>query len=252
MSIVAIVRGVSASFDRALASVAPDPPIDVARARAQHAAYVAALRAAGAEVVVLPAEDALPDACFVEDCAVVAGGVALIARPGAASRRDEPPAVRAALAARLPVHDMAAPATLDGGDCLLLGLRLYIGRSSRTSAEGIARARAVFAEVGVEVIEVAVGDALHLKSVCSPLGDDTVLIAEGALPPGTFGSARVLTVSEPAAANVVVIGSHALIPAGFPSAARAVAGAGLTPHAIDNSELRKADSALTCLSILLG
>jgi dimethylargininase len=251
VSIVAIVREVSASFDRALASVAPEPPIDVARARAQHAAYVAALRAAGAEVVVLPAEDALADACFVEDCAVVAGGVALIARPGAASRCDEPPAVRAAIAARMPVRDMTAPATLDGGDCLRLGARLYVGRSTRTNAEGIAQARAVFGEVGVEVIEVEVRDALHLKSACSPLGDDAVLLAEGTLPPGTFGAARVLSVPELAAANVVVVGRHALVPAGFASAARAVAAAGLTPLAVDNSELRKADSALTCMSILL-
>jgi dimethylargininase len=218
--IVAIVREVSSSFERALASVAPDPPIDVARARAQHAAYVAALRAAGAEVVVLPAEDALPDACFVEDCAVVAGGVALIARPGAASRRDEPPAVRAAIAARMPVRD-------------------------------IARARAVFGEVGVEVIEVDVRGALHLKSACSPLGDETVLLAEGTLPQGTFGAARVLSVPELAAANAVVVGRHALVPAGFASAARAATAAGLVPLAVDNSELRKADSALTCMSILL-
>jgi len=231
--------------------VTPDPPIDVARARAQHAAYVAALRAAGAEVVALTAEDALPDACFVEDCAVVAGGLALIARPGAASRRDEPPAVRAAIAARMPVRDMDAPATLDGGDCLRLGARLYVGRSSRTNAAGIARARAVFGEVGVDVIDVDVRDSLHLKSACSPLGDDAVLIAEGTLPPDTFGSARVLSVPELAAANVVVVGRHALVPAGFPSAARAVAAAGLIPLAVDNSELRKADSALTCLSILL-
>jgi dimethylargininase len=251
MPTVAIVREVSASFDRALASVVPDPPLDVSRARAQHAAYVAALRAAGAEVVVLPAADDLPDACFVEDCAVVAGGVALIPRLGAAARRDEPPAVRAALAARIPVRDMVAPGTLDGGDCLLLGRRLYVGRSARTNAAGAARARAVFGEVGVEVIEVDVRDWLHLKTACSPLTDDTVLVAEGALPAGTFGAARVITVPEPAAANVVVVGRHALVPAGLDSAARAVAAVGLAPIAVDNSELRKADSALTCLSILL-
>src|SRR5689334_8649139 len=167
----------------------PDPPLDVARARAQHAAYVAALRTAGAEVVAVAPADDLPDACFVEDCAVVAGGVALIPRLGAPSRRAEPPAVRAAIAARIPVRDMDAPATLDGGDCLLLGKRLFIGRSARTNAAGAAHARAVFGEVGVEVIEVEVGRWLHLKSACSPIDDNTVLVAEGALPAGTFGAA---------------------------------------------------------------
>lgn len=247
---IAIVREVSASFADALTMAPLAEPIDLARARAQHAAYVAALRLAGADVIVLPAEDAMPDACFVEDCAVIAGGLALIARPGAASRRPEPPAVAAALARYLPVVEMPAPATLDGGDCLRLGDRLYIGRSSRTSSDGIAFARSVLEDV--EVIELPVGAGLHLKSACSPLGDDAVLVLAGTLPPGTFGGARELFVTEMPAANAVVVGRHALVPAGFPEAARAVASVGLTPIEVDNGELRKADSALTCLSIVVG
>lgn len=246
---VAIVREVSASFDRALTMTPLAAPIDVARARAEHAAYVAALRAAGAEVVVLPAEDALPDACFVEDCAVIAGGLAVIARPGAASRQAEPPAVRDALARLLPVVEMTAPATLDGGDCLRLGDRLYVGRSARTSAAGAAFLREVLAPRGVEVIELAVASGLHLKSACSPLGDDAVVVLAGALPPGTFP--RQLVVSDAASANLVVVGRHALVPAGFPEAAAAARSLGLTPIAVDNTELRKADSALTCLSIIV-
>lgn len=248
MAIVALVREVSASFADALAAVTPDPPLDVARARRQHAAYVEALRRAGAEVVALRSLDAHPDACFVEDTAVVAGGLALIARPGAPSRRGEPASVREVLAGLVPVADMEAPATLDGGDCLLLGRRLYVGASSRTNPAGIARAREVFGARGVEVIAVEVGGALHLKSVCSPLGDDAVLVLDGALPRGTFGGARELPVSDAAAANVVVIGRHALVPAGF---ATRVAEVGLTAIEVDNSELRRADSALTCLSILV-
>ena len=246
-----IVRAVSASFSRALASVAPDPPIDVARARAEHAAYVAALARAGADVVALPPEDDLPDACFVEDCAVVAGGLALVPRLGAPSQRAETAAVRDAIAQWLPVADMDEPATLDGGDCLRLGARLYVGRSARTNAAGAARARAVFAPLGVEVVEVEVRDALHLKSVCSPLADDVVVVQAGTLPAGVFGDARVIEVPEAPAANIVVVGSCALVAAGFASAARAAAEAGLAPIAVDNTELRKADSALTCLSIVL-
>jgi dimethylargininase len=247
-AIVALVREVSASFADALATVRPEPPLDVARARAQHAAYVEGLRRAGAEVVVLPALDGDPDACFVEDTAVVAGGIALIARPGAPSRRGETATVRVALAELLPVAGMEAPATLDGGDCLLLGRHLYVGVSGRTNAAGVARAREVFGARGTEVIDVEVRGALHLKSVCSPLGDDAVLVLDGALPPGTFGAARELRVADAAAANVVVVGRHALVPAGF---ATPVAEVGLHPIAVDNSELRRADSALTCLSILV-
>src|SRR5687768_5308452 len=156
MAPIAITRAVPQSFDRALTGALPAAAIDVRRARAQHADYVAALRACGAEVIELPADDALPDCCFIEDTAVVAGGRALITRPGAPSRQAEPAAVRPLLAARMPVAEMNDPETLDGGDCLLLGRRLYIGRSRRSNVAGAARARAVFAEVGIEVLEVPV------------------------------------------------------------------------------------------------
>jgi hypothetical protein len=43
MSKVAITRKVSASFERALCAVRPDPPIDVAHAREPHAEYRGAL-----------------------------------------------------------------------------------------------------------------------------------------------------------------------------------------------------------------
>ncbi len=253
MPTVAIVRAVPSSFAAALAAVPPDPPIDVARARAQHADYVAALRGLGVQVIELPADEACPDCVFVEDTAVIAGGVALLTRPGAPTRQAESAAVRDALAQLLPLETMTAPATLDGGDCLRLGNRLYVGRTARSSAAGAARAREVFARVGVEVIEVPVSGALHLKSVCSPLGDDTVLIAEGALPAGCFGGARevIVPAAEAAAANVVVIGRAALVAAGFPRAARLVADAGFEPVPVDTAEMRKADGALTCLSIIV-
>ncbi len=250
---LALVRPVSSSFFRALSAVPPDPPIDVARARAQHAAYVDALRAAGAEVVFVAAADELADACFVEDTAVVANGVALVTRPGAPSRQAEAAAVGEVLARYLPVTGMDAPATLDGGDCLRLGRRLYIGRSSRTNAAGVARAREVFEPRGLEVSEVPVAGALHLKSVCSPLGDDHVLVLEGALPPGTFVGVTevVVAAAEAPVANAVAVGGTALVAAGFRSAVPLARAAGFEPIAVDNSELRKADSALTCLSILV-
>jgi dimethylargininase len=251
--VVAIVRGVPGTFDRALSGAPPAEPIDVGRARAQHAGYVAALRACGAEVVDLPADDALPDCCFVEDTAVIAGGLALLTRPGAASRQAETAAVRRELAARLPVEEMSAPASLDGGDCLLLGGTLYIGRSARSNGEGIARARAVFAGAGITVVEVGFSGGLHLKSLCSPLGDAAVLVAADALPPGSFGAARMIEVprAEVIGANAVAIGNRAVIAAGCPATAALVEAAGYRPVPVDTSELRKADGALTCLSLLV-
>ena len=64
-------------------------PVDLVLARQQHKAYVDALRSTGADVRVLPGDEAHPDCVFVEDPAVVIGGTALITRPGAPSRRRE-------------------------------------------------------------------------------------------------------------------------------------------------------------------
>lgn len=131
---LAFVRPPSASYASCLRS--DTAPIDVDEARAQHAGYVQALRDAGAEIVVLSPEDALPDAMFVEDTAVIVGSHALITRPGAPSRRGETSSVRAALAARLEVVDMQPPAQLDGGDVLRVGDALLVGLSSAPTVRG--------------------------------------------------------------------------------------------------------------------
>ncbi|HZB58250.1 MAG TPA: hypothetical protein VFA73_03610, partial [Actinomycetota bacterium] len=91
----ALVRPPSDAFARAISSTGA--AIDPDRARAQHAAYRDAL-ADLVEVVVLAPEEDLPDACFVDDCAVVLGGQALLTRPGAPSRAGEPVTLAGALA----------------------------------------------------------------------------------------------------------------------------------------------------------
>lgn len=249
----AIVRGVPSSFAAALTGLPLAAPLDVLRAQRQHAAYVAALADLGLEVLALPADEACPDCCFVEDTAVIAAGLALVTRPGAPSRRPEVAAVRAMLERTLPVVTMEAPATLDGGDCLRLGATIYVGRSARTNEAGIAALAAAFAPHGLRVVAVPMpAGVLHLKTVCSPLSDDCMLLAEGTIPPATFVGVHIIPVpaDEAHAANVLAVGAAALVPHDAPETARRVTRAGWTVHAIDTSELRRADGALTCPSIL--
>ncbi|MCW5805083.1 MAG: hypothetical protein KIT31_22115 [Deltaproteobacteria bacterium] len=150
----ALTRHVPASFAHALSATPPDPPIDVALARAQHAAYRAALAACGAAVTAIDADEACPDCVFVEDTAVVAGGIALVTRPGAPSRRGETPPIARALARHVDLAWMDTPATLDGGDCLRVGRTIYAGRSARTNAAGIARLAEVFADHTVVAVDL--------------------------------------------------------------------------------------------------
>lgn len=118
---IAIVREPSASLAACQLSFVPREAIDLTLARSQHAAYTAALREAGCRVLELPAEDALPDAVFVEDVALVLDEVAVMTRPGAPSRRAEGAAVAAALAPLRPLVRIAEPGTLDGGDVMRVG-----------------------------------------------------------------------------------------------------------------------------------
>ena len=251
----ALVREISDSFAKAVTAAPVSIEIDVALARQQHAAYVAGLEWLGATVTRLEADPRFPDGCFVEDCAVIAGGVALLTRPGAPSRQGEVTEVAAALERLLECATMAAPATLDGGDCLRIGRRIFVGRSARSNQAGIQRLADVFMPRGLRVVAVALpAGVLHLKCVCSSLGDGRVLVAEGVLPAGTFEDLALVEVprEEAYAANCVAVGGRALMAAGFPGARAAVEAAGLEVRTLEVSETRKADGALTCMSLLLG
>jgi dimethylargininase len=250
----AITREVPASFVRALA-MSPQA-IDVELACAQHAAYRAALAACGAEVTVVAADEACPDCCFVEDTAVIAGDRALITRPGAPSRRAETRAIADALRAHVELVTMEEPATLDGGDCMRVGDTIYVGRSARTNAAGIARLAEVFGPAGSRAPVVAIDlppGVLHLKCVCSPLDDERILLADDSLAPSLFDAQVVrIPAEETYAANAVAIGKHVIVADGFPRTHEALDRAGFTLHPVPTSEVRKADGSLTCQSLIVA
>src|SRR2546423_273705 len=96
-------------------------PIDFSRALAQHDAYRATLAACGVDVRRLDDGDALPDGVFVEDTAVMLDEIAVITRPGAESRSPEVDGIERALRAYRLTERVVAPATLDGGDVVVVG-----------------------------------------------------------------------------------------------------------------------------------
>jgi dimethylargininase len=249
----ALVRPPSDAFARAISGTGT--AIDPDRARAQHAAYRDAL-ADLVEVVVLAPEEDLPDACFVDDCAVVLGGQALLTRPGAPSRAGEPGTLAGALATLVDdLHRMTAPATLDGGDVLRLGRALVAGRSERTSQAGIHQLTA-FAEAAGGRVEVAVvpPGTLHLQSAVTALDDDAVVgTAELLEQPALRGVTNKVVVppEEAAAGNVLAVGTTVVMPAGCPRTAAAVAALGFEVRQVDLSEFAKADGGATCLSLLV-
>jgi dimethylargininase len=247
-----VAREVSASYSCCIRSRAE--PIDLERARAQHAAYVAALRALEISTEVLPALDDLPDAVFMEDVGVVLDRSAVIARPGAAARRAETAAAAEALAAHRPIlHAMREPATLDGGDVLRAGELLFAGRSARTNEAGIAFLAEAAMQDGLETVEVPVAGGLHLKSACTPIEKRAIVYYAPWLDPQPFEARgfRCVEVPEPEGANVLALGATILVSGAAPRTAAILEGFGFRIISLDLSEIHKGEGALTCLSLRL-
>lgn len=228
-------------------------PIRVDVAHAQHRGYERLLASLGCDVRrITPAPDD-PDAVFVEDTAVVLDEVAVIARPGAKSRRNEVTAVAAALAPLRPLVRLRAPATLDGGDVLVIGRTVLAGRSLRTNDAGIAQLAAALAPHGYTVRAVAVSGCLHLKSAVTAVDDETVLLNPAWVHPADFSGYRVVTVdeTEPMGANVLRLGRAVVAGAAYPRTRERLESLGVTVHTVDVSELAKAEGAVTCCSLLV-
>jgi dimethylargininase len=221
-------------------------PIDIDLARAQHTAYERALTEMGARVIYLP------DAVFVEDPLLVFDEIAIVARPGAASRRPEGASLEVAIAPFRKVHRMREPATMEGGDVMRIGRDVFVGLSSRTNTAGIDDLTNLLAAFGYRVQAVDVRGCLHLKSACCPLGDGRILANRGWLDLAPFRDYEIVSVArdEPAAANVLRIADTVLMPHAFPRTQEIVSGLGLGVRAVDISELMKAEAAITCSSVL--
>ncbi|MFD7503298.1 dimethylargininase [Streptomyces sp. NPDC059850] len=249
---IALVRRPSPRLADGLVTHIDRKPVDAALALRQWETYVAALRTHGWETVEADPVDACPDGVFVEDTMVVYRNVALIARPGAASRRPETEAAEAAVTALgCSVNRVREPGTLEGGDVLKIGDTVYVGRGGRTNGEGVRQVRAAFEPLGARVVAVPVSKVLHLKSAVTALPDGTVI----GYPPLVDDPAvfpRFLPVPEESGAHVVLLGGgRLLMAASAPRSAALFADLGYEPVPVDIGEFEKMEGCVTCLSVRL-
>jgi dimethylargininase len=228
-------------------------PIDTALARRQHRRYAQALASLGCRLVELPVEPDLPDSVFVEDTAVVLDEIAVITRPGAASRRAEVPPVARALECWRACARIEAPGTLDGGDVLRIGRRIFVGQSGRSNGDGIGQLAAVVAAHGYLVVPVPVRGCLHLKSAVTLVDADTLLVNDEWIDRRSWPGMRFVSVDpdEPHAANALLIGDTVLHAASCPRTRERLEVAGLRVLAVDVSEIEKAEGAVTCCSLIV-
>ena len=251
MNSTALVRAPSSRLADGIVTHLKRTPVDVALARAQHAAYADALTACGWMIQNAPAAEDCPDSVFVEDMVVVCEDLAVLTRPGAAARRAELAGVAGTVRSLgLRTASIQEPGTLDGGDVLQAGHTVYVGRGGRTNGAGIRQLRALLAPLGRTVVAVPLGQVLHLKSAVTALPDGTFLLLPDLVPASLFPAVR--PVAEEAGCHVVPLGAdRVLIAASAPRTAQLLDDVGFIPVVVDISEFEKLEGCVTCLSVLL-
>lgn len=224
----------------------------LAGVEAEHAAYVAALEAAGVAVQVLDPLDDFPDSIFVEDPALVYTEGAILLHPGAPSRAGERAFIAPVLKDRFATVLEIAEGFADGGDVLNLPDRVMIGLSARTDRAGALALSQCLARLGKrsQIVETPAG-VLHFKTDCSLLDDETILSTPRLAASGVFAGKRVLLTppGEEAAANALRVNDVVLVGAGFPATRALLEKAGYRVVALQTGEIGKIDAGLSCMSL---
>ena len=250
--LTAITRAVSPAIVHCELSFIDRRPIDLARAQDQHHAYEMLLERLGARVISLPAEPDLPDSIFVEDPAIVLDELAVLLPLGTETRRREAASLAHALAKFRKIAYVSLPGTLEGGDILRIGRKLFVGLTKRSNAEGIRQLAAILAPHNYEVLAVPVTGCLHLKSAVTHLGRNTLLANRAWFDATPLAGYEWIDVdpTEPHAANALALAGTIVFPASFPRTRARIEALGFHVTPIDISELQKAESGLTCSSLL--
>src|SRR5262245_16601424 len=253
MKLVALTREVSPQIGSCELTHLQRQPIDVAVARLQHRQYESCLASLGCVVQRLPVAPEFPDAVFVEDTCVVLDELAVVTRPGAESRRAETQTVAQAMSAYRELRFIDPPGTLDGGDVLCLGKRVFVGLSGRTNQAGSDQLRALLARHGYSVTTVSLSGCLHLKSAVTQVAEQTVLVNRDWVEPSVFGAVDLIDVdrSEPFGANALMVGDAVVYPAAFPRTRARLEANGIRVKNVDVSELAKAEGGVTCCCLLV-
>lgn len=227
-------------------------PVNYELALQQHDAYCNALKNCGAEVKRLSVNPN-PDSCFIEDTGIVVDEVAIITSMGNPSRQHEPKAIAPELAHYREIVRIELPATIEGGDVLQIGRRLYVGLSSRTNRQGFDQLAQILKRWNYDVIAVELNHCLHLKTACTAIDQETVLLNPAWVAPEAFADYKVLAVppEERWAANTIRVADTVFLQHGFPQTLELVKTHHHPVKILDISEFRKVEAGLSCLSIMM-
>lgn len=253
MPIIALVRPISQSIADCQLTHLNRQPIDLERARRQHAEYVTALTNNGCQVLKLPQLDDCPDAVFVEDTAIVLPEVAIITRPGAVSRQPETSSMATALQQFRTLKHIDQPAAcIDGGDVVVDDKTIYVGLSSRSNHAAIEQLAELTGPFGYKVKGVALRDCLHLKTAVTRIAPGVFVgnpdwYESSSMP----GQHIEVDPQEPFGANTVELDGVLLRAKEHPASNQRIADFGGNIVTVAADELAKAEGAVTCCSVLI-
>src|SRR5574341_1507429 len=250
---IAITRQISPRFHECEITHIERSPIDIDVARAQHHGYIQALKDLGCKVIELPAESGLPDSVFVEDTALILPEAAVITRPGADSRKPETESIARALRPYRELLFIQEPATVDGGDVLVLGKDIFVGMSTRSNQAAVDQMNVLLESFGYCVHPVEMHDCLHLKTAVTQVDSKTLLINRNWVDSRHFAGFDLIDIdpAEPFAANCLPLAGQIIFPAAFPKPRAKLEAWGYIVRTVQVDELAQAEGAVPCCSLII-
>lgn len=254
MRTIAVTRELTAGIANCELTFLSRSEIDFSGAQQQHLEYQSALSSLGCEIVIVPASPELADSVFIEDTALVLEDLAVMLRPGVASRRAEVAGVEEVLGQYKTLRSIESPGTVDGGDLLRVGNTIFAGLSTRSNQGGIQQLSNIVSDFGVTVETVETAKCLHLKSAVSEVAPGVLLINPDWVSSSVFENFELINIdeSEAHAANALRIGDSLIYPSSFPRTSEKLVRRGIDVISVDLSELQKAEGAVTCCSLIFS
>ncbi len=246
----AIVKPPNNNYVYAISTQPDKDTISVQKALKQHLNFIEVLKNCGLEVIVFP-QDEYPDSCFIEDTVVIINNKAIICRPKPLSRREEANEVEKLLPGLVSeIYRIKDPGIIEGGNIIITEREIFIGNGERTNPEGIEQFKRYINEYKVSSVEHF--EAIHLKTFCTYIGNDTFVLDPRKIDKNIFRHYRIIEVDEDEScgANCIGFNGHVLIPDGCSKTAEKIQKLGFKVYAVDISEFRKGDGSITCLAVL--
>lgn len=226
---------------------------DHQKALVQHDAYIEALESLGMLVDVLPALEEYPDSCFVEDVATVTEKMAIITNPATTARNGEKDHIVETIKKYYPedkIHYITE-GYVEGGDIVRAGDDFYLGISQRSNEAGRRQYIEILEDYGYKGHEVPTSNGLHIGSDMMYIQNNNMVITGDFVDMDIFDKYNKIIVDEDEAyaANVAWINGTILMAKGYPKTQKQIEDLGYDVITLDNSEFKKIDGSITCLSL---